>query len=65
MVKHTQTIRRLLLTNCLSVFEHFERLALKGLRNLGQSERQDGLTRLDHEDVLLIRDPINSCSPFL
>ena len=65
MVKHTQTIRRLLLTNCLSVFEHFQRLALKGLRNLGQSERQDGLTRLDHEDVLLIRDPINSCSPFL
>ena len=65
MVKHTQTIRRLLLTNCLSVFEHFERLALKGLRKLGQSERQDGLTRLDHEDVSLIRDPIKSCSPFL
>ena len=32
MVKHTQTIRRLLLTNCLSVFDHFMRLALKGLR---------------------------------
>ena len=32
MVKHTQTIRRLLLTNSLSVFDHFMRLALKGLR---------------------------------
>ena len=32
MVKHPQTIRRLLPTNCLSVFDHFVRLALKGLR---------------------------------
>ena len=32
MVKHTQTIRRQKLpTNCLSVFDHFVRLALKGL----------------------------------
>ena len=31
MVKHTQTIRRQKLTNCLSVFEHFVGLALKGL----------------------------------
>ena len=31
MVKHTQTIRRLLLTNCLSVFDHFVGLAHKGL----------------------------------
>ena len=29
MVKHTQTIRRLLATNCLSVFDHFVGLALK------------------------------------
>ena len=28
MVKHTQTIRRLLPTNCLSAFDHFVRLAL-------------------------------------
>ena len=33
-VKHTQTIRRLLPTNCLSVFNHFVGLALKGLRNI-------------------------------
>ena len=31
MVKHTQTIRRLLPTNCLSVFDNFVGLALKGL----------------------------------
>ena len=31
MVKHTQTIRRLLPKNCLSVFDHFVGLALKGL----------------------------------
>ena len=31
MVKHTQTIRRLLPTYCLSVFDHFAGLALKGL----------------------------------
>ena len=31
MVKHTQTIRRLFSTNCLSVFDHFVQLALQGL----------------------------------
>ena len=31
MVKHTQTIRRQLPTNCLSVFDHFAGLELKGL----------------------------------
>ena len=31
MVKHTQTIRRLMSTNCLSVFDHFVGLALKEL----------------------------------
>ena len=30
MVKHTQTIRRQQPTNCLSVFDHFVGLALKG-----------------------------------
>ena len=32
MVKHTQAIRRLFSTNCLSVFDHFVRLALNWLR---------------------------------
>ena len=31
MVKHTQTIRRLMPTNCFSVFDHFVGLALKKL----------------------------------
>ena len=31
MAKHTQTISRLLPVNYLSVFDHFEGLALKGL----------------------------------
>ena len=31
MVKHTKTIRRLLPTNCLNVFDHFVGLALKRL----------------------------------
>ena len=33
MVKHTQTIRLGNLTICLSVFDHFVGLALKGLNN--------------------------------
>ena len=31
MVKHIQTIRGLLQTNCLSVFDHFVGLTLEGL----------------------------------
>ena len=31
MVKHTQTIRRLLPKNCLRLFDHFVGLALQGL----------------------------------
>ena len=34
MIKYTQTIRRLLPTNCLSVLDHSMRLALKGLKCL-------------------------------
>ena len=33
MVKHTRTIRRPLLTNYLSVFDHFVRMALKGFKS--------------------------------
>ena len=32
MVKYTKTIRRLLLTNCLSIFDHFVRFAFKELK---------------------------------
>ena len=34
MVKHTQTICRLLSTNCLNVFDHFLWLALKWLKTV-------------------------------
>ena len=34
MIKHTQRIRRLLLTNCMSVFDYFVGLALKVLKTL-------------------------------
>ena len=33
MVKHTQTICQLLPKNCVSVFEHFVGMALKGVMN--------------------------------
>ena len=34
MVKHTQTICRLLLTNCLNVFDHFPWFTLKWLKTV-------------------------------
>ena len=34
MIKQTQAVRRLLPTNCLSVFDHFVGLSLKGLSEL-------------------------------
>ena len=34
MVKHIQTIRQQKPTNCLSVFDHFVELALKGLKEI-------------------------------
>ena len=36
MGKHTQTIRRQQPTNCLSVFDHFVNLALKGLKTFNE-----------------------------
>ena len=36
MVKHIQTIRQLLPMNCLTVFDHFVQLALKGLNKVIQ-----------------------------
>ena len=41
MVKHTQTIRRLLPMNCLSVFDYFVGLALKGLKTLQKLIRKN------------------------
>ena len=56
MVKHTQTIRRLLVTNFLSVFDHFVGSALEGL----SSQLVSGF--FDH--VLFVLDchiPCNNC----
>ena len=42
MVKHTQTVRWEQQTNCLSVFEHFVGLALKGLNwRTGKPKEQE------------------------
>ena len=40
MVKHTQTIHRLP-TKCLSVFDHFVELSLKGLRSARKYMRKE------------------------
>ena len=46
MVKHIQTIRRLLPKNCLSVFDHFVGLALKGLTIRYPCTEKQGQKRL-------------------
>ena len=38
MVKHIQKNQRLLLTDCLSVFDHFVRLRLQGLKKVAVRE---------------------------
>ena len=42
MVKHTQKICRLLPMNCLSVFDHFVGLVLKGLKQIKPRMRNYG-----------------------
>ena len=43
MVKHFQTIRRLLPTNCLGVFDHFMELAFKGFSTYWWSKHIDDI----------------------
>ena len=53
-VKHTQTIRRQQSTNCLNVFDHFVRLALKGLKfleNVEHSEHFDDVMKAVNSNV--------------
>ena len=54
MVKHTQAIRRVLPTNCLSVFDHFVELALKGLRS-GKKVVMKGIERSTVRQERLLR----------
>ena len=57
MVKHTQTIRRLLPTNCLSVFDHFVGLALKELKSLQTLTLKQWFTIL--QNILVIVSSLN------
>ena len=43
MAKHTQTIRHKQQRNCLSVFDHFLGVALKGLGQMSKLLRQPAL----------------------
>ena len=59
MIKHTQTIRWLLPTSCLSVFDHFVGLALRGLKtcscnafNLHSSKMYFNLNSREFEQML-------------
>ena len=64
MVKHTQKIRRQKPTNCLSVFEHFVELALKGLRFSCAANRL-GITKNSSQIKQHVqRLPINSAKRF-
>ena len=58
MVKHTQTIRRQKPTNCLSVLDHFVKLALKGLRNikLGANEWSTTISKNSNEWLFLVSE---------
>ena len=51
MVKHTQTIRQLLPTNYLSVFDHFVGLALKGLTENGDQSIMKNLTEYSQKKL--------------
>ena len=56
MVKHTQTIRRQ--SNCLSVFDHFVGLALKGLILTEATDHR----HLEKQKQLFADVPQNRCS---
>ena len=66
MAKHTQTIRRLLPTNCLSVFNRFVGFALKGLKltaatmQLQQMNSSTDLNVMRHFPVLSQKNPQKS-----
>ena len=63
MVKHSQIIRRLLPTNCLSVIDHFVGLALKELHLVKRFQRylnfvaqkKEKFSRQDFEETYIYR----------
>ena len=58
MVKRTQTIRRLLLKNCLGVFDHFVGLVLKGLIKDSSSKTTVLVTRITTKYLEAILDEL-------
>ena len=58
MVKHTQTIRRLLLTNYLSVFDHFVGLVLKRLSHYQPMLHLYNLWFLGYRGRTLVEDEL-------
>ena len=56
MVRHTQTIRRLQPTNCLSVFDPFVGLALKGLKSFKSILNRTFKSKVQYKVIQL-----NSC----
>ena len=57
MVTHSQTICRLLPTNCLNVFDNFVRLALKGLKKRPLAKLTEIKETLCLCDIWRIRNP--------
>ena len=53
MVKHTKTIRRILPTNCLSVFDHFVGLLLKAFSK-NKKQKSKRLKMFFHRELFLI-----------
>ena len=58
MVKHTQTIRRQQPTNCLSVFIHFVRLALKGIKSILMFKRSKAIWNTFSDSGFTCRSPV-------
>ena len=55
--KHTQTIRRLLPTDCLSMFDHFAGLALKGLNTSNVMKMQEKILL---SQILFMQKPLQN-----
>ena len=64
MVKYTQTICRLLPTNCLSLFDHFVGLTLKGLTHLSISGKTPCAKKQSNELQLMNQNSNNNTGHF-
>ena len=64
MVKHTQTVRRQKPTNCLSVFDHFVRLALKELMEKKQNNNPIPIYHKRHLVYVSLSQLLNIFLPY-